>query len=97
LFSRRPFLDEQELESVHDAIGRSISSKCLITLKVYDTTKYRTLEGIVTKIDHKLKQVKFVLHNPYEEGDPEWEWIKIADIMKAEAMEVSEFDDIGWE
>lgn len=94
----RPTLDEQEIELVNEAIQRSIYGKCLITLNVYDTFRYRYLEGVVTRIDHKLQQIKFTIHNPFEQGDPEQEWIPLLNIMKAEVKDIEVWDggDVDW-
>jgi hypothetical protein len=85
----RPTLDEQEIVFVNKALQRSIYSKCLIKLKVYDVYRYREITGTAIRMDYQLKQVKFDM------GE-EWEWIKLLDIMKAEVIE-SEWEDVGWE
>jgi hypothetical protein len=72
----RPTLDEQEIVFVNEGLQRSIYTKCLIKLKVYDFNCYREITGKVVRMDYQLKQVKFDM------GE-EWDWIKLLDITKA--------------
>jgi hypothetical protein len=84
----RPSLDEQEMVFVNEALQRSIYTKCLIKLKVYDVYQYREVTGTVVRMDYQLKQVKFDM------GE-EWEWIKLLDIMKAEVKEIEVWNGGG--
>jgi hypothetical protein len=91
----RPTLDEQEIVFLNEALQKSIYTKCLIMLKVYDVYRYREITGTVVRMDYQLNQVKFLIDDHFVE-EKEWEWIKLLDIIKAEVKEAEVWDDVGW-
>jgi hypothetical protein len=88
----RPVLDEQEIELVNSAIRASLLKKDKVELTLYDVYQFTTVTGTIERVDHILKQVKFVHFDPYSEEE-EWEWIPLQDIMKAEIKESKVWED----
>ncbi|MDB5054505.1 MAG: hypothetical protein JWM44_2555, partial [Bacilli bacterium] len=74
------------------AIRASVLKKDKVELTLYDVCQFKTVTGTVERIDQKLKQVKFVHFDPYEDEE-EWEWIKLQDIIKAEVKESKAWED----
>jgi hypothetical protein len=77
----RPIQDDQEIELVNSSIRVSVHKKDILQLTLYDAYQFKTVTGMIERVDHQLKQVKFVHFNPFVE-EPEWEWLKLKDGKK---------------
>lgn len=74
--SPRPQLDEQEFELIAAAIGESYSTRCPITLRLYDPFESVDVIGIVTKVEQHQKRVRI-------DYDNDWEWVDMKQIVSA--------------
>jgi hypothetical protein len=89
-------LDEQELLLIDQAIYGSLRQKRVVTLTLFDEYEHVTIVGTVQKVVNGIKQVKVLTWDPYAIED-ECVWIFMGNILKAELVEVEEWDDVGWE
>lgn len=73
----KPELDEQQLELISRSLMESYVDQSEVKLVLFDRFEDLEITGIVTRIDEQLKRVRV------QTGD-DWDWIKLADIMRIE-------------
>jgi hypothetical protein len=92
----KPDLDEQEIAMIDQAIYGSLRQNRVVALSLFNEYELVMIVGTVIKVVAGIKQVKVLLWDPYAiEG--ECVWVFMGKILKAELMEIEEWDDVGWE
>jgi C4-type Zn-finger protein len=73
----KPELDPQACDEIHQVVAKSIEDHSAITLTMFDPVENIVIEGIATKIDKDLNQIK--MRWPNDDKD----WIKIDNVISA--------------
>lgn len=71
----KPDLDPQALAEISQVLAQSLEDCSPITITLFGEYEDRSIHGIVMRVEQHLRQIKF------RQGD-DWEWIKVADIIK---------------
>jgi len=92
---KKPDLDEQEVTIVNQAIYGSLEQRRVVTLTIFNEYQDKTIVGTVIKVVPGIDQVKVVLWDPYAKEE-ECVWVFLGKILKAELVEVEEWDEGGY-
>lgn len=74
---KKPDLDPQAMVEISQVLAQSLEDCSPITLTVFKEYEDMQIHGIVARVDHQLKQIKF-------RHSDDWDWIKLTDIISAE-------------
>ncbi|MEK5400094.1 YolD-like family protein [Paenibacillus sp. FSL K6-2859] len=71
----KPELDPQAWDEINEVVAKSIEDHSAITLTMFDPNENIVIEGIATRIDKQLNQIKMRWPND------DYDWIKIDKII----------------